>query len=71
MFIVKNLSNYIPQLFELHVSTFINYFMTILNNAADPTSSIVYDTISSMNNVMELCVESPQVWKLIKTMENF
>jgi len=71
MFIIKHLSDYIPQMFEPHLSTFINYFTTTLNNAKDPTSSIVYDTISSMNNIMELSVEAPQVWKLIKTVENF
>lgn len=66
MFIIRNLSDYIPQMFESNISTFINYFITTLNNAENPTSSIVYDTISSMNNIMELTVQDPQVSKLFK-----
>lgn len=54
MFIIRNLTDYIPKMFEHHLSKFINYFVTILNNAKDLTSSIVYDTISSMDNIIEL-----------------
>jgi len=66
MFIIKHLSDYIPQMFEPHILTFVNYFITTLSNAKDPTSSIVYDIISSMNNIMELSVRIPQVCNLIK-----
>lgn len=62
---IKNLSDYYPQMFEPHIATFVSYFTTTLSNSDDCTSNVVYDTISSMNNVLELSIQVPQVWKLI------
>lgn len=67
MFVIRNLSDYIPQMFEPHIATFVNYFNTILSSTEDCTSPLVYDTISSMNNILELSVQVPQVCALIKT----
>jgi len=64
MFIIRNLSDYIPQMFEPHIATFVNYFTTTLSNAEDCTSPMVYDTISAMNNILELSVQVPQVTHL-------
>lgn len=58
---IKNLSDYYPQMFEPHIATFVNYFTTTLANSVDCTSSVVYDTISSMNNVLEISIQVPQV----------
>lgn len=60
-FVIKNLSDYIPQMFESHLTTFVEYFIQTLNSAEDCTSLIVYNTISSMNNVLELSTQVPQV----------
>jgi len=64
--VIKNLSDYIPQMFESHIKTFVDYFIQTLNSAEDCTSLIVYNTISSMNNVLELCIQVPEVFKLIE-----
>jgi len=64
--VIKNLSDYIPQMFESHLTTFVEYFIQTLNSAEDCTSLIVYNTISSMNNVLELSTQVPQVFKLIE-----
>jgi len=61
MFVIRNLSDYIPQMFEPHIATFVNYFTTTLSNVEDCTSPMVYDTISAMNNILELSVQAPQV----------
>lgn len=58
---IRNLSDYIPQMFEPHIATFVNYFATTLASAEDCTSSTVYDTICSMNNLLELSVQVPPV----------
>lgn len=65
-FVIKNLSDYIPQMFESHITTFVDYFIQTLNNAGDSTSPVVYNTISSMNNILELSIQVPQVLKLIE-----
>lgn len=65
MFVIRNLSDYFPKMFEPHIPTFTNYFSTILSNTEDCTSSMVYDTICSMNNILELSIQVPQVWKFI------
>lgn len=64
MFVIKNLSDYIPQMFERHIQLFVNYFITTLANAEDCTSSTVYDTISAMSNILELSAQVPQVFNL-------
>lgn len=66
MFIIRNLSDYFPQMFEPHIPTFINYFSTTLSSAEDCTSSIVYDAICSMNNLLESSLQVPQVCKFIQ-----
>lgn len=63
MFVIRNLSDYIPQMFEPHIATFLNYFVTTLKSIEDCTSPAVYDTISSMNNILELSIQDPQVYK--------
>lgn len=68
-FMVRNLSDYIPQMFEPHIATFVNYFITTLNNTEDCNSPVVYDTIMSMNNILEISVQAPQVCELIKIAE--
>lgn len=65
-FIIKHLSDYIPQMFESHITTFATYFIQTLNSAEDCTSLVVYNTISSMNNILELSVQVPQVLVLIE-----
>lgn len=65
MFVIRNLSDYSPQMFEPHISTFVKYFTTTLSTAEDCTSPIVYDTIASMNNILELSTQVPQVYKLV------
>lgn len=63
MFVIRNLSDYYSQMFEPHLATFASYFTGTLNNVAeDCTSSIIYDTIISMNNILELAAQVPQVW---------
>jgi len=59
--VIKNLSDYIPQMFESHITTFVDYFIQTLNSAEDCTSLVVYNTISSMNNIVELSIQVPQV----------
>lgn len=59
---IKNLSDYIPQMFESHITTFVDYFIRTLNSAEDCTSLVVYNTISSMNNIVELSIQVPQVF---------
>lgn len=61
MFVIKNLTDYTPQMFEPHLTSFISFFTTTLSSTEDCTSPIVYDTISSMNNIIELSVPIPQV----------
>ncbi|XP_050419977.1 importin-4-like [Adelges cooleyi] len=61
MFVIRNLSDYIPQMFESHIVTFVNYFTTMLCSVEDCTSSTVYDAISAMNNILELAVQVPEV----------
>ncbi|KAL4119196.1 hypothetical protein QTP88_012040 [Uroleucon formosanum] len=60
-FVIKNLSDYIPQMFESHITTFVDYFIQTLNSAGDCTSPVVYNTISSMNNILELSIQVPQI----------
>ncbi|XP_015365619.1 PREDICTED: importin-4-like [Diuraphis noxia] len=60
-FVIKNLSDYFPQMFEAHIITFVDYFIQTLNSTEDCTSPVVYNTISSMNNIIELSVQVPQV----------
>lgn len=59
---IKNLSDYIPQMFESHITTFVDYFIQTLNSTEDCTSLVVYNTISSMNNIVELSIQVPQVF---------
>jgi len=59
--VIKHLSDYIPQMFESHITTFVDYFVQTLGNAEDCTSLVVYNTISSMNNILELSTQIPQV----------
>lgn len=66
MFVIRNLSDYIPQMFEPHIATFVNYFITTLSSIEDCNSPAVYDTISSMNNILELSIQDPQVCKSTK-----
>lgn len=61
MFVIRNLSDYVPQMFEPHIVTFVSYFTTTLGSAQDCTSSIVYDTIGAMNNILELSAQVPEV----------
>ncbi|XP_050539704.1 importin-4-like [Daktulosphaira vitifoliae] len=61
MFIIKNLSDYIPQMFEPHILTFVSYFTTILSTIDDGNSSAAYDTIIAMNNIIELSAQVPEV----------
>lgn len=61
MFIIRNLSDYIPQMFEPHLMSFVSFFTETLATAEDCTSPIVFDTISSMNNIIELSIHVPQV----------
>jgi len=60
--VIKNLSDYIPQMFESHITTFVDYFIQTLNSTEDCTSLVVYNTISSMNNIVELSIQVPQVF---------
>ncbi|KAL5244737.1 hypothetical protein ACI65C_012147 [Semiaphis heraclei] len=60
-FVIKNLSDYYPQMFETHIITFVDYFIQTLNSAEDCTSPVVYNTISSMNNIIELSIQVQQV----------
>lgn len=62
-FVIKYLSDYIPQMFESHITTFVDYFIQTLNNAGDCTSPVVSNTISSMNNILELSIQVPQVFR--------
>jgi hypothetical protein len=48
-------------MFESHITTFVDYFIQTLNSAEDCTSLAVYNTISSMNNIIELSIQVPQV----------
>lgn len=48
-------------MFEPHIVTFVSYFTAVLNSAEDCTSPTMYDTISAMNNVLELSAQVPQV----------
>lgn len=52
-------------MFEPHIATFVNYFTTTLASVEDCTSTVIYNTISSMNNVLELSIQVPQVCKFI------
>lgn len=52
-------------MFEPHIVTFVNYFTTTLATTEDCTSSLVYNSISSMNNILELAVQVPQVCKFV------
>lgn len=70
MFVIRNLSEYIPQMFEPHIATFVNYFITTLSSTEDCNSPVIYDTITSMNNILEVSVQSPQVCELIKIVKN-
>lgn len=65
-FVVKQLSDYIPQMFESHITAMVDYFIKTLNNAEDCTSLVVYNTICSMNNILELSTQVPQVFKFIE-----
>lgn len=65
-FVIKNLSDYYPQMFETHIITFVDYFIQTLNSAEDCTSPVVYNTISSMNNIIELSIQVQQVFLLIE-----
>ncbi|VVC26841.1 Armadillo-type fold,Armadillo-like helical,Importin-beta, N-terminal domain [Cinara cedri] len=60
MFVIKNLSDYVPEMFEPHLISFVNFFTTTLASAEDCTSPVVCDTISSMNNIIEISVQFPQ-----------
>ncbi|XP_022173439.1 importin-4-like [Myzus persicae] len=60
-FIIKNLTDYIPQMFESRITQYVNYFIIMLTGTEDCTSTVVYNTISSMNNILELAIQVPQI----------
>lgn len=53
-------------MFESRITQYVNYFIIMLTGTEDCTSTVVYNTISSMNNILELAIQVPQVFKLIE-----